>query len=62
MPRQYNALSVLTSNEKNLVKRNGKGYLIRDRFFELWIARSEKRLQHLVDNAESRFNLELSLS
>ena len=56
------ALSVLTSNEKNLVKRNGKGYLIRDRFFELWIARSEKRLQHLVDNAESRFNLELSLS
>lgn len=56
-----NALKSLTSEEKNLVKRIGNGYMLRDRFFELWIARSDRRLPLLVDNADLRYRRELEL-
>ncbi len=57
---QY-ALNSLCSDEKNLVKRIGNAYMLRDRFFELWTVRSEKRIPTLLENAKARYERELEL-
>lgn len=53
--------ALTTLDEKNLIKRVGSAYMLRDRFFELWIARSENRLSQLMENPQERYEKECSL-
>lgn len=55
------ALATLCGEQKNLIRRMGKAYLIRDRMFELWMARSEKRLAGMVEHARERYLEEMEL-
>lgn len=53
--------ALTTLDEKNLIKRVGSAYMLRDRFFELWIARAENRLVQLTEGAQKRYEKECSL-
>ena len=56
-----NALKVLSGDKLNLVRKIGKAtYILRDRFFELWLARNNQALKRKFDEAESRFKTERS--
>ena len=56
-----NALKVLSGDKLNLIRRIGKAtYILRDRFFELWLARNNQVLKRKFDEAETRFKIERS--
>ena len=56
-----NAIKLLSDDKTNFIKKIGKAsYCLQDRFFELWTARRDRRLESKIERAEARFLRELS--
>ena len=55
-----NSLKSLCGEPLNLVCRTGKAsYMLRDRFFELWIAKGNHQLEGKIARASERYQKEI---